>query len=113
MTNIQSFEACIKACQQATVACHECAGLDIAQGGTANCALICFDCAEVCSVAAGSMARGSAHYADICALCAHLCRQCAAACAVHAATSEACARCARACEQCAMECDKHASGRQV
>ena len=112
-TDMRTFQQCIKACQMAILACQECCSIDIREGGIAKCALINLDCAEICAITVNSMARGSVHHADFCALCAHLCRECAAACALHSESKAHCARCKQACETCAKECDKHASLKYV
>lgn len=102
------LQACIEACEEAIHACQTCAAADIREG-SAQCALINLDCADICSATMNALARRSAHHGDFCKLCAHICRQCAAACAVHAQAHAHCAQCQSACEKCAAECDKHAS----
>jgi hypothetical protein len=72
-----------------------------------ECALICLDCADICSATLKAMARHSVHHGDFARLAAHICRECAAQCSKH--DHEHCKRCAAACEKCATELDKHAS----
>lgn len=110
MANSESMnlQACIEACEEAIHACQSCAAADIREG-SAQCALINLDCADICSATMNALARNSAHHGDFCRLCAHICRQCAAACAMHAKEHVHCAKCQIACEKCAAACDTHAA----
>lgn len=103
-------ENCAAACEAAIAACQTCAAADF-RAGTELCALICLDCADICTATMNALARGSPHHGDFCAVCAHICRACVAACEPHAAIHEHCAICMRACEHCAWECTKHAKER--
>jgi hypothetical protein len=107
-----NLETCIAACHEAILACQNCAVQDF-RAGTALCALISLDCADMCAVTMNSMARGSIHHGDFCAICAHICRACATTCAPHAEVHEHCARCMAACEKCASECAKHSKERHI
>lgn len=103
---LSNLNACIEACEEAIHACQTCAAADIREG-TAHCALINLDCADICAATLNALARRSEHHGDFCKLCAHICRQCAAVCAAHARTHDHCAKCQAACENCAAECEKH------
>jgi len=77
----------------------------------AECIRLDMDCAAMCRVAAGFMARGSARAPTVCLLCAEICEACAAECAKHEA--DHCRRCAEACRACAIECNKMAARRSA
>src|SRR3569833_161552 len=62
------------------------------------------DCAALCRMVAGYMARGSESAHEACRLCAQICAACAAECARH--SQDHCQRCAAACRRCADECRK-------
>lgn len=109
----ESLAACIEACEEAMHASQACAAADIKEGGSASCALINLDCADICAATLNALARGSDHHGDFCALCAHICTVCAQACAQHAAQHVHCAACQAACEACAAACKKHAKERHV
>jgi hypothetical protein len=109
---MHNMETCIAACQEAIIACQNCAAQDI-RAGTSLCALINLDCADICAATMNAIARRSIHHGDFCAICAHICRACATACAAHAEVHEHCARCMAACEKCAVECAKHAKERHI
>jgi hypothetical protein len=104
----KNLQDCIEACEEAIHASQACAAADIREG-SAQCALINLDCADICSATMNALARNSAHHGDFCKLCAHICRQCAAACAAHAKEHKHCAICQSACEKCAAACEKHAA----
>lgn len=104
----KNLQDCIEACEEAIHASQACAAADIREG-SAQCALINLDCADICSATMNALARNSAHHGDFCKLCAHICRQCAAACAAHAKEHTHCAICQSACEKCAAACEKHAA----
>lgn len=74
----------------------------------ARCIALDIDCAAVCRLAAGTMARGSELAGAICNACAQVCEACAEECAKHA-KMEHCRQCAEACRRCAQECRRMAS----
>jgi hypothetical protein len=67
-----------------------------------QCIALDMDCAAMCTMAAGAIARGSNDAAAICALCADLCDRCGQECGRHPA--EHCQACAQACQRCAQDC---------
>ena len=106
----QKFNACIEACNACFVACNHCAASCLQESDVkmmAKCIALDMDCAAICSVAAGAMARGSMHAKAICALCADICQACGDECAKH--SMEHCQQCAKACRKCAEECRKMAA----
>lgn len=67
-----------------------------------QCVALATECADVCRVAASTMARDSAHVSAVCELCARICESCAAECENHDA--EHCQDCAESCRHCAQLC---------
>jgi hypothetical protein len=106
----QHLESCIDACNDCATACDHCAiaclgEKDVAK--MARCIQLDIDCAAICHLAAGYMARGSELAADVCELCAQICDACAKECAKHPMPH--CQDCAKACRRCAEECRRMAS----
>jgi hypothetical protein len=101
----QRFESCIEACNDCGDACDRCAAACLQEQDVkamARCIALDMDCAQMCRLAAGVMARGSEAAATICAACATLCDMCAEECAKH--PMQHCQDCATACRRCAAEC---------
>jgi hypothetical protein len=67
-----------------------------------RCIALDLQCADVCRLAAASIARGDEDVKAVCSLCAQVCKTCAAECAKHA--MDHCQRCADACQRCADAC---------
>lgn len=106
----QKFNACIEACNACAVACNHCAASCLQEPDVrmmARCIALDIDCAQICALAAGAMARGSEHAKAICALCADICQTCGDECAKH--RMDHCQECAQACRRCAEECRKMAA----
>lgn len=98
-------EACLRACNECAAACLQCAMACLAEADPkpmARCIALDLECADICRLAAASMARGGEHMQAICALCANACRGCDAECSKH--SMDHCKRCAEACERCAEAC---------
>lgn len=105
----RKYEDCIAACNACAVACNYCAAsclreTDVAM--MAGCIALDMDCAQVCDLAVGAMARESAHVKAICDLCAKVSQACADECGKH--TMDHCKACAKACIECAQACQKMA-----
>lgn len=106
----QQHQSCLDACNACADACDHCATACLAEehvGMLAECIRNDLDCAAICRLAAGFMARGSIHAAEVCALCAHICDTCAKECEKH--EHDHCQACAAACRKCAEECRKMSS----
>jgi hypothetical protein len=106
----EHFKSCIDACNDCALACDYCATAclkepDVAK--MARCIQLDIDCAELCRLAVGYMARGSELAADICELCAQVCEACGKECAKFPMAH--CQECAKACRRCAEECRRMAS----
>lgn len=101
----QQYETCIAACEACAKACDMCVSACLQEDDVkmmARCIAMDIDCAQICRLAAGVMARGGAAAAAICQACAAVCDMCAEECAKHA--MQHCQDCAAACRRCADEC---------
>jgi hypothetical protein len=98
----------------AVVACDQCAAACLSEKDVqqmARCIQLDMDCAQICRLAAGYMARGSEFASDVCNACAEICDTCAEECGKYQMAH--CQRCAEACRRCADECRRMASGAQA
>lgn len=101
----QIEDACLRACNECAAACLQCATACLQETNPkpmVRCIALDLECADICRLAAASMARGGEHMQAICALCADACRGCAAECGKHG--MDHCKRCAEACKRCADAC---------
>ena len=101
----RAHQSCIDACNRCADACDHCAASCLREDDVtpmAACIAADIDCAALCRLAAGAMARGSEFAAAICRVCAETCRRCGDICAGH--EMEHCQACARECRRCAEEC---------
>lgn len=95
-TCIQSCYACADACDTCAIACLN----EADPAPMARCIALDVDCAQICRMAAGFMARASEFDTALCELCARVCEACAVECGHHTmAHSQACAAACRACAQ--------------
>ncbi len=98
---LNTLNDCAAECNHCAVACLD--EQDVKM--LANCIKLDIDCAEICTIAAGFVARGSLHAAHILAECADICNACADECEKHAQHGmEHCKECAEACRKCAEAC---------
>jgi hypothetical protein len=105
----EHFKSCIAACNDCAVACDHCAAACLKEpdvAAMARCIQMDIDCAAICRLAVGYMARGSELAADVCELCAAICEECGKECAKHPMAH--CQDCAKACRRCAEECRRMA-----
>jgi len=106
----EHFKSCIDACNDCAAACDHCAVACLSEKDVAKmarCIQLDMDCAVICRLAVGFMARGSELAADVCDLCAEICDVCAQECAKHSMAH--CQECAKACRRCAEECRRMAA----
>lgn len=99
------LKSCIQACYACADACDTCAIACLNEPDPApmvRCIALDVDCAQICRLAAGFMARSSGFDRAVCALCAEVCDACAAECDHH--TMAHCQACAAACQACAKAC---------
>lgn len=108
--SIDSYRACIEACNACAVACDHCAAACLAEDNPkmmVRCIGLDMDCADICRLSAAFLARGSARAKQVCSLCADICEQCGEECARHQV--DHCQQCAVACRRCADECRRMAA----
>lgn len=101
----QTYQACIEACHACATACDHCFASCLQEQDVkmmARCIALDADCAAICRLAAGTMARGSDFAKELCQLCAQVCEACGDECAKH--RMDHCQQCAEACRRCAEEC---------
>lgn len=106
-----AFQSCIDACTACADACDTCAAACLREDDPkmmARCIALDIDCAALCRLAAGFMARDSEMAADICQLCADMCESCGDECGKH--PMQHCQECAAACRNCAQQCRAMGSG---
>ena len=115
MMTRDQLQSCIEACYSCATTCDTCASACLREDDVkmmTNCIALDIDCADICRVAAGYMARGSRLASSICQTCADICDACADECAKHEA--QHCKDCADMCRRCAQECrNMSGSGPQV
>jgi hypothetical protein len=105
----EQFKECIEACNACATECDHCAIActnEADPAPMARCIALDLDCAAICRLAAGYMARGSEFAMAICGDCAEVCEACAAECEKH--SMDHCRRCAEMCRRCAQECRRMA-----
>lgn len=96
---IEACEACARACNHCTQACLEESDVDALR----DCIALDIDCAAICTLTAGVVARFSECSPAVCHACAEVCRACGEECGRHADMGH-CEACARACDACAEAC---------
>ena len=68
-----NYQECIDACDACAQACDHCATACLQEpdvASLAECIRLDIDCAAICRLASGAMARGSSAVAELCAVCA-------------------------------------------
>lgn len=106
----EKYADCISACNACADACDHCAVACLGESGVsdlARCIRLDIDCAALCRLAAGFMARDSECTGSICRLCAEVCDACAEECEKH--DHDHCRQCAQACRDCAAKCREMAA----
>lgn len=98
---------CIEICNEATEVCEWCADECLGESEMEECARLCRDVADIASLHARFMARGSTYSTDLAATCAQVCDACADECAQFEA--EHCQVCAEVLRECADSCRQMAS----
>ncbi len=106
----QQYASCMDACNACADACDHCATACLQEDDVkmmARCIALDIDCAAICRMAAGFMARDSEFAKAVCAVCADVCQACGDECAKH--QHPHCQECAQACRRCADECRRMAA----
>nr|WP_236065533.1 four-helix bundle copper-binding protein [Niastella soli] len=99
MQLVNLLSNCIAECNHCASACLEEADVK----DLTKCIKLDLDCADICNLLMGFLARGSQHAEHVMGECAEICQKCAAECEKHAAM-EHCRTCAEACRRCAEAC---------
>jgi len=94
--------ACIENCQEATEVCEWCADECLGDSEMEACARLCRDVADLTSLHARFMARGSEYSGTLAEACAEACEACADECDTHDA--DHCQVCADVLRECAESC---------
>lgn len=101
----QPFQSCVDACNACADACDFCAISSLQEPDTkvmARCIALAIDCAQMCRLAAGFIARGSEVSTVICQACIQLCEDCREECAQYKMPH--CKACEKACHDCINAC---------
>lgn len=99
-TLLQLLGECAAACDHCATACLGEENVKM----MARCIALDMDCAQICSLTAAFVARGSEHAAHLLAECAEICAACARECENHADRHDHCRECAEACRKCEEAC---------
>ena len=105
----QVNQAWADACNQCADACDHCSTACLKEPDVktmTKCIALDMDCAAICRLAAGFMARDSTFARQVFKLCAEVCQACGEECGKH--QTDHCQMCAKACLRCAEECRKMA-----
>jgi len=89
---------CAAACNHCSTACLDEKDVHM----MANCIKLDIDCAQICSLTANFISRGSEHGVHLLKECAEICNKCAEECSKH--KLDHCQACAEACRKCAVAC---------
>ena len=96
---------CLLACNACAAACLQCATSCLKEDdpkSMVRCIALDMECADICQLAAASIARGDEHLKAVCTLCASACHACAMECGKH--DMDHCKHCAETCKRCAAAC---------
>ena len=103
----QDMRQCIQECITCHQVCLETIQHCLAMGGRhaeqPHIRLLA-DCAQICTVSADFMLRGSPLHERTCGVCAEVCQQCADDCERMAGGDQLMKRCADTCRRCAESC---------
>jgi hypothetical protein len=92
----------LRLCNECAAACLQCASACLKETDVQSmtrCVALDMECADLCQLAAASMARGDEHRLVVCSACAMACESCATECGRH--PMDHCRQCAEACKRCA------------
>lgn len=98
---LNALNNCAAECSHCATACLDEQNVKM----LAQCIKLDIDCADICTLTASLIARGSEHGKHLLKECAEICDACAEECEKHAQMGmEHCKACAEACRRCADEC---------
>ena len=105
----EEMASCIDNCFEAAQASEWCADecIQLGDPAMASCITLCRDVADLSTIHARLMARGSSYEADLAAICAKLCEECALECEQF--DHEHCQVCAEVLHTCASSCREMAA----
>ncbi|MBI3520632.1 MAG: four-helix bundle copper-binding protein [Bacteroidetes bacterium] len=95
---ISLLNQCAVACNHCLTACLEEKDIQM----MAKCIKLDIDCAQICSLTASLISRGSEHGGHILKECVEICNKCAEECSKH--QLDHCMECAEACRKCSEAC---------
>ncbi len=101
---------CLLACNACAASCLQCASACLKEEDPRHmvrCIALDFECADICRLAATSIAFSGTHMNSVCKLCADMCEACATECAKH--PMDHCQQCAESCKRCVDACREMAS----
>jgi hypothetical protein len=93
---------CIEICNEAAEVCEWCADESLGSEEMERCARLCRDVADIASLHARFMARGSDYSGHLAEVCAEVCEACAEECRQH--DHDHCQLCAEVLPKCAESC---------
>lgn len=102
---------CIQLCQDCHALCIQMIGHCLKLGGrhaAPDHIRLLMDCAQICTVTADYMARGSSFHDRTCVLCSEICRLCAESCEQLRRDDQLIKQCADMCRRCAESCERMA-----
>ncbi|MBS8241530.1 four-helix bundle copper-binding protein [Marinobacter lipolyticus] len=105
MVDKDVLNACIAACSRCAATCDYCSVACLEEDNVkemVRCIRLDVDCANVCRLTAGALARESECLSTMARACAEVCQACGDECGKHDHTH--CQDCARACKECAELC---------
>ena len=97
---LEALNNCAAECNHCATACLDEEDVKI----LAKCIKQDIDCADICSLTASLIARGSVHGSHLLKECAEICKACAEECEKHAHMQH-CKTCAEACRICVQACE--------
>ena len=108
----EEMQRCIQLCQDCHTSCvqliEHCLKLGGRHAAPGHIRLL-MDCAQMCTVTADFMARGSSFHDRTCTFCAELCLRCAESCEQIAGEDQLVKQCAELCRRCSGSCERMAS----
>lgn len=100
---LTALQNCIAECNHCTTACLNEDNVKM----LSRCIKLDIDCAEVCSVTAALITRGSEIAPQFVQLCADVCKMCEEECEKHQDMHSHCKDCAEACRNCYNACKNY------
>lgn len=101
-------KALIEKLAECAAACNYCASSCLGEKEVnmlTNCIRLNLDCADICTLVANMLARGSQHGYHLMQECREICLACAAECEIHSHMKH-CGKCASICRDCAELCEE-------